>query len=53
MINGWDLFNVLKLYTYEQLKNLDIVLEIGSPDIETIESYATNIEEYDTHIRIS
>ena len=32
MINAWELFNVLKEYNYEQLKDLNIVIEIDRED---------------------
>lgn len=57
MISAWELFNVLKYHSYEQLKELDVVIEVNlaSTEIEDtlIARYATKIEEYSSHIRIS
>ena len=36
MINAWELFNVLKEYNYEQLKDLDIVIEIDREDNSSV-----------------
>ena len=54
MINAWELFNVLKEYNYEQLKDLIIVIEIDRvDDVNLGESrLAEGIEEHPSHIRI-
>lgn len=54
MINAWELFNVLKEYDYEQLKDLDIVIEIDREDNSSVgeSRYAKGIEEYPSQIRI-
>ena len=54
MINGWQLFNVLKEYNYEQLKDLIIIIEIDRVnDLCLGESrLAEGIEEHPSHIRI-
>ena len=54
MINAWELFNVLKEYNYEQLKDLIIVIEIDRvDDLSLGESrLAEGIEEYPSQIRI-
>lgn len=54
MINAWELFNVLKEYNYEQLKDLIIVIEIDrEDDLSLGESRCANgIEEYPSQIRI-
>ena len=54
MINAWELFNVLKEYNYEQLKDLNIVVEIDREDNSSVceSRYAKGIEEYPSQIRI-
>ena len=54
MINGWELFNVLKEYNYEQLKDLIIVIEIDRVDdlILGESRLAEGIEEHPSQIRI-
>ena len=54
MINAWELFNILKEYDYEQLKDLDIVIEIDREDSSSVgeSRYAKGIEEYPSQIRI-
>ena len=54
MINAWELFNVLKEYNYEQLKDLDIVIEIDREDNSSLgeSRIAQGIEEYPSQIRI-
>ena len=54
MINGLDLFNVLKEYNYEQLKDLIIVIEIDRvDDLRLGESrIVKGIEEHPSQIRI-
>lgn len=54
MINAWELFNVLKEYNYEQLKDLIIVIEIDREDDSSLgESRCANgIEEHPSQIRI-
>ena len=54
MINAWELVNVLKEYDYEQLKDLDIVIEIDREDNPIVgeSRYAKGIEEYPSQIRI-
>ena len=54
MINAWELFNVLKEYNYEQLKDLIIVIEIDREDNSSVgeSRYAKGIEEYPSQIRI-
>ena len=54
MINAWELFNVLKEYNYEQLKDLNIVIEIDREDNSSVgeSRYAKGIEEYPSQIRI-
>ena len=54
MINGWQLFNVLKEYNYEQLKDLIIVIEIDRVDelILGESRLANGIEVHPSQIRI-
>ena len=54
MINALELFNVLKEYDYEQLKDLIITIEIDRVnDLCFGESrLAEGIEEHPSHIRI-
>ena len=54
MINAWELFNVLKEYNYEQLKDLNIVIEIDREDNSSLgeSRIAQGIEEYPSQIRI-
>lgn len=54
MINAWELFNVLKEYNYEQLKDLNIVIEIDREDNSSLgeSRYAEGIETYPSQIRI-
>ena len=54
MINAWELFNVLKEYNYEQLKDLNIVIEIDrEDDLSLGESRCANgIEEHPSQIRM-
>ena len=54
MINALELFNVLKEYNYEQLKDLNIVIEIDREDNSSLgeSRIAEGIEEYPSQIRI-
>lgn len=54
IIKALDLFNVLKEYNYNQLKELDVVIEINRTNrFDLGESrYADGIEEYPSQIRI-
>ena len=54
MINALELFNVLKEYNYEQLKDLNIVIEIDREDNSSLgeSRIAQGIEEYPSQIRI-
>ena len=54
MINAWELFNVLKEYNYEQLKDLNIVIEIDRVDdlILGESRLAEGIEDHPSQIRI-
>ena len=54
MINAWELFNVLKEYNYEQLKDLIIVIEIDREDNSNLgeSRLAEGIEEHPSQIRI-
>ena len=54
MINALELFNVLKEYNYEQLKDLIIVIEIDREGNSRLgeSRIAQGIEEYPSQIRI-
>ena len=54
MINAWELFNVVKECNYEQLNDLNIVIEIDREDNSSLgeSRIAQGIEEYPSQIRI-
>lgn len=54
MVNALELFNVLKEYNYEQLKDLIIVIEIDREDKSILgeSRIAQGIEEHPSQIRI-
>lgn len=54
-IKAIDLFNNLKEYTEEDLKKLNIVIEIGRNNGRNefgVSEYANDIENYESQIRI-
>ena len=53
-IKAWELFKILNEYNYEQLKELDIAIEIDRENKASLgeSRYAEGIEEYPSQIRI-